>query len=57
MLRHSIVFLILAIIAAVFGFGGVAETAAPVAQALCMFFASAWIVSILLGRGGSDGRV
>lgn len=38
MLRWTIIFVILAIIAAVFGFGGIAEGAADIAKILFLFF-------------------
>ncbi|MDQ8185283.1 DUF1328 domain-containing protein [Pelagicoccus sp. SDUM812002] len=53
MLRYSPVFLILAIISAALGFGGVSGAAAPVAQVLFFLFLSVWVVSVLLARWGS----
>lgn len=50
MLGYAITFLILAIIAAVFSFGGVAATAATIARVLFLLFLSLTLVSIMFGR-------
>lgn len=52
MLHWSISFLIVAIIAALFGFGGIAGTATEIAKALFVAFVILFFVSILLGRRG-----
>ncbi len=52
MLRWAIIFLIVAIIAAVLGFGALAGTAAWIAKVLFVIFVILFIVSLLTGRGG-----
>lgn len=47
MLRWSIGFLILAIIAAAFGFGGIADTSVDIARVLFFLFAVLFIISAL----------
>lgn len=53
MLRAAIVFLIVAIIAAIFGFGGIAGEATDFARILFFVFLIVFVVSLLLGRRGS----
>jgi uncharacterized membrane protein YtjA (UPF0391 family) len=48
----SITFLILGIIAGIFGFAGIAGTATWLAQLLFFLFLAAFIVSALWGRSG-----
>ena len=57
MLTWAITFFIVAIIAAVFGFGGIAAGAAGIAKILFFFFLLAFIVSLVwhLMRGGGPG--
>lgn len=50
MLRWSILFLIVAIIAAVFGFGGIAAEATWIAKILFVLFLILFVVSLILGR-------
>jgi uncharacterized membrane protein YtjA (UPF0391 family) len=50
MLRWSLTFLIVALIAAVLGFGGIAGTAAGIAQVLFIVFLVFFLTSLLLGR-------
>ena len=50
MLRGAIVFFVLAIIAAVFGFGGIAEGAEDIAKILLAVFVVMAIISFVLGR-------
>jgi uncharacterized membrane protein YtjA (UPF0391 family) len=50
MLSYAWVFLILAIIAAVFGFGGVAVAAAGIAKVLFFIFIALFVVGLLTGR-------
>jgi uncharacterized membrane protein YtjA (UPF0391 family) len=54
MLRWAIGFLIVAIIAAIFGFGGIATGAADIAKVLFFVFLVVFFVSLILGlvRGG-----
>lgn len=55
MLYWAAVFLVIAIIAAVFGFGGVASVAVDIAQLLFFIFVVLFIVALLFGlfRGRS----
>ena len=55
MLSWAIGFLILAIIAAVFGFGGIAGTAVGLAKVLFFLFLIAFVVSLLMGWRGRGG--
>jgi len=50
MLSWAIMFLIVALIAAVFGFGGIAEGASTIAQILFFVFLVLFVVSLLMGR-------
>ena len=52
MLRWAILFLIVALIAAVFGFGGIAAEAAWFAKILFFLFLVLFVVSLILGRRG-----
>ena len=49
MLRFALIFFIVAIIAAVFGFGGIASAAAGIAQVLFWIFLAVFVVSLILG--------
>ena len=51
MLHWTLVFLVVALIAAVLGFGGIAGAAAGVAKVLFFVFLVIWIVSLFMGRG------
>ena len=50
MLSWAVTFLVIALIAAVLGFGGMAGATAWIAQILCGLFAVLFLVSIVLGR-------
>jgi uncharacterized membrane protein YtjA (UPF0391 family) len=50
MLRWTVVFLIVAIIAAVFGFGNIAAGAASIARILFFIFIVLFLVSLIFGR-------
>lgn len=50
MLRYAIIFFVIAIIAAVFGFGGVAGEAAWIGKVLLVVFLILAVVSLLTGR-------
>ena len=55
MLSWAIGFFILALIAAFFGFGGIASSAAGIAKVLLVLFVIGFIVSLFLGwRGRGD---
>lgn len=49
MLRWSLLFFIVAIIAAVFGFGGIASGATEIARVLFFFFIVIFVVSLIWG--------
>jgi uncharacterized membrane protein YtjA (UPF0391 family) len=49
LLRWALVFLVVSIIAAVFGFGGIAEGAADIARVLFFIFLAICIVLFVLG--------
>jgi uncharacterized membrane protein YtjA (UPF0391 family) len=53
MLRWSLLFLVIAIIAAVFGFGGIAMQASGIAQILFFIFLVLFVVQLIFeaGRG------
>ena len=48
MLHYSVVFLVIALIAAVFGFGGIASGAVEIAKILFFIFAAMAIVSFVV---------
>jgi uncharacterized membrane protein YtjA (UPF0391 family) len=52
MLRYAVIFLIVAIIAAVFGFGGIAAESAWIAKILLVVFLILFVISLVLGRRG-----
>jgi uncharacterized membrane protein YtjA (UPF0391 family) len=49
MLYWSMVFLVISLVAAVFGFGGIASAAGGVAQILFFVFLFAFVVSLIVG--------
>ena len=49
MLSWAIAFFIIAIVAAVFGFGGIASGAAGIAKVLFFLFLIAFVVSLVMG--------
>lgn len=50
MLHYAVVFLVIAIIASVLGFGVVSGTAAYIAKILAILFVGLFILSFLMGR-------
>jgi uncharacterized membrane protein YtjA (UPF0391 family) len=55
MLSWAIAFFILALIAAFFGFGGIASSAAGIAKVLLVLFVIGFVVSLFFGwRGRGD---
>jgi uncharacterized membrane protein YtjA (UPF0391 family) len=50
MLHWSLVFLVLALIAAILGFGGLAGAAVGIAKILFFVFLVVWLIGFLLGR-------
>ena len=58
MLYYALVFFIVAIIAAVLGFGGIAAGAAEIGKLLFFIFLVLFVVSLIVGlfrRGGGPG--
>ena len=51
MLHYAVVFLVIALIAAVFGFGGIAASAVGIAKILFMVFLVLAVVTFLFGLG------
>jgi uncharacterized membrane protein YtjA (UPF0391 family) len=49
MLRWSFLFLVIAIIAAIFGFTGIAQGAAEIAKILFFIFLAIWLIVLVLG--------
>jgi uncharacterized membrane protein YtjA (UPF0391 family) len=49
MLRWSVIFLIVAIIAAIFGFGNIAANATGIAVILFYIFLALFVISLLVG--------
>lgn len=49
MLRYAVIFFVVALIAALFGFGGIAASAAGVAQLLFYGFVILAVVSLVVG--------
>jgi len=54
MLRFAIVFAILALIAGVLGFGGLAGDFTYIAKILLFVFLILFVVSLIFGRGGGE---
>lgn len=49
MLRWSVIFLIIALVAALFGFGNIAEGAADIAMVLFYIFIALFLISLIIG--------
>ena len=49
MLRWSVIFLVIAMIAAVFGFGGIAADAAEIAKVLFYLFLGVFVITLIAG--------
>lgn len=49
MLRWAVIFFIIAIVAAVLGFGGIAEGAASIAQVLFFIFVVLFLLALIFG--------
>lgn len=54
MLHYAIIFLVIALIAALFGFGGIAVGAAGIAKILFIVFAVLAVATFLFGLGKRD---
>lgn len=50
MLRWAVIFLIVAIVAAIFGFGFLADTSATIAKVLFFIFIVLFLLSLISGR-------
>jgi uncharacterized membrane protein YtjA (UPF0391 family) len=50
MLRWSVSFLLIAIVAAIFGFGGIAGAAVGIAKILFFVFVGLFVLSLILGN-------
>jgi uncharacterized membrane protein YtjA (UPF0391 family) len=50
MLHYALVFLLIALLAGLFGYGVISVTAASIAKVLLALFLAAFVVSILTGR-------
>jgi uncharacterized membrane protein YtjA (UPF0391 family) len=57
MIRWAVTFAILAIIAAVLGFGGLAGDFASITRILLFVFLILFVVSLVLGRRAIDGPI
>jgi uncharacterized membrane protein YtjA (UPF0391 family) len=49
MLRYAIIFFVIALVAAAFGFGGIAEGAASIAKFLFYIFVVLFVLTLLFG--------
>lgn len=49
MLRYAVIFLVIAIVAAIFGFGGIASGAAGIAKILFYVFLGIFLISAIAG--------
>ncbi len=56
MLSYAALFLIIALIAALLGFGGIAASTAGIAQVLFWLFLILFVLSLLMGWGRSSWR-
>ncbi|AWV90870.1 DUF1328 domain-containing protein [Bradymonas sediminis] len=49
MLRWALIFFVIAIVAAIFGFGGIVESAASIAMILFWIFVALFVISFVSG--------
>ncbi len=56
MLYYAAVFFLIAIVAAIFGFGGIAAGAAGIAKVLFFIFVVIFIISLVMGLGNKKRR-
>jgi uncharacterized membrane protein YtjA (UPF0391 family) len=49
MLRWAVIFLIIALVAALFGFGGIATASADIAQILFFIFLAVFLLTLIVG--------
>jgi uncharacterized membrane protein YtjA (UPF0391 family) len=57
MLGWAVFFLVIALVAAVFGFGGIAGTAVGIAKLLFFVFLAIFIISLIMGLARGRTRV
>jgi len=57
MLNWAVVFLVIALIAALFGFGGIAGTAVGIAKLLFFIFLAIFVISLIMGLAQRRTRV
>ncbi len=57
MLRWAVMFLVIALVAALFGFGGVAGVGMEAAKILFFVFLVLFVVSLVLGNRGSRSDI
>jgi uncharacterized membrane protein YtjA (UPF0391 family) len=57
MLSWAVTFLVIALIAALFGFGGIASTAVGIAKLLFFIFLAIFVVSLIMGLAQRRTRV
>jgi uncharacterized membrane protein YtjA (UPF0391 family) len=57
MLNWAVVFLVIALIAALFGFGGIAGTAVGIAKLLFFIFLAVFVISLIMGLAQRRTRV
>ena len=50
MLRWAVIFFVIAIVAAIFGFGGIAAGASSIAKVLFFIFIVLFLLSVIFGR-------
>ncbi len=50
MIRYAVIFLVIALIAAIFGFGGIAEGATDIALILFYIFIALFVISLVVGQ-------
>lgn len=50
MLKWAAIFFIIAVIAAIFGFGGISEAAADIAQILFFIFLALFVIALIAGK-------
>lgn len=50
MLRWAVIFLVIALVAALFGWGGIADAAAGIAQVLFFIFLVLFVLALIFGR-------
>ncbi len=55
MLRLAVIFFVIALIAAVFGFGGVAALSADIAKFLFFIFVALFVIALVFGALGRRG--